>query len=326
MKILFVFTGGTIGSTLNGSVMSVDNSKSYKILDAYDKKFAIDFEYECACPYLELSENNTGDNLSLLCSCICENANKGYDGIIVTHGTDTLQYSASAIAYTLTNPLLPVCVVSASYPIEHAKTNALDNLHSAILVIKNKLGKGVFVPFRNTKDKIIKLHKATRLLPSIPYSDEVKSVDNREYGYFTSDFTFIKNNNFTAQNSESSPFAPLFSSRSSVLLLHAYPGMNYPVLTENIKYVLLLPYHSGTVDTKSKSAIEFYNTAKSKDIKVFISGVKQGDEYESATLFSSLSITPIFDLSPISAFIKLWLIASQNKSEDLLFLPLGEDK
>ena len=312
MKILFVFTGGTIGSTLNGSVMSVDNNKSYKILDAYDKKFGIDFDYDCVCPYLELSENNTGDNLTLLCSCINENANKGYDGIIVTHGTDTLQYSANAISYTLNNPTLPVCVVSASYPIEHEKTNALTNLHSAVMIIKNNLGKGVLVPFKNTKDTETKVHRATHLLSAVSFSDELKSMEDMEYGSFSPTFEFRKNPSF-CETEDKEKFLPTFTTVSPVLFLHAHPAMQYPILTEKVQYVLISSYHSGTVDTKSANAKAFYNEAKEKGIPVYIAGVKKGDVYESATCFSALSLLPLFDLSPIAAYIKLWLSATQNK-------------
>ena len=38
MKILFVFTGGTIGSTQNGDEISSDTEKAYKIIDTYRKK------------------------------------------------------------------------------------------------------------------------------------------------------------------------------------------------------------------------------------------------------------------------------------------------
>ena len=324
MKILFVFTGGTIGSTLSSSVISIDKNKSYKLIDAYEKKFGIDFDYDCISPYLTLSENNTGEHISLLCSCVKDNLDKGYNGIIVLHGTDTLQYSAIALSYTL-NCNIPVCVVSSSYPLENEKSNALINLHAGILTIKNKLGNGVFVPFKNTKDEKVKLHRATRLISSISFSDEVKSIDDSEYGYFDKDFTFVKNKDFVSKEQVLSPFNPYLTAVSQVLFLHAYPGMQYPILTNDIKFVLISAYHSGTIDTQSENAKTFYENAKAKGIKVFVSGVKDGDKYESSTAFSALSITPIFHLSPLACFVKLWLIASQNKSEDLLFLPLGQD-
>ena len=44
----------------------------------------------------------------MLVRTVKENADKGYDGIIVTHGSDTLQYSAAAIGYCMGLESLPI--------------------------------------------------------------------------------------------------------------------------------------------------------------------------------------------------------------------------
>ena len=71
------------------------------------------------------------------------------------------------------------------------------------------------------------------------------------------------------------------------------------------------------MDTKSKEAREFYLLAKKQGIKVFISGIDEGNVYESATEFSSLNLTTL-PLSPISAYIKLLLASSQNEADKTL--------
>ena len=150
MKILFVFTGGTIGSTQIGEVISTDRGKPYAIISAYAKKYGISFDYDTVEPYTELSENNTGEHIRLLAECVRARAH-AYDGVIVTHGTDTLQYTAAALGYALGLDAPPVCVVAANRPIEREDSNGLDNLHGAISFIKNGGGKGAFVVYRNGK-------------------------------------------------------------------------------------------------------------------------------------------------------------------------------
>jgi len=68
MKILFVFTGGTIGSTKQGNVIGTDKGKPYVLLQMYHMAYGLDFEYECVTPYIALSENNTGETLRPLFS------------------------------------------------------------------------------------------------------------------------------------------------------------------------------------------------------------------------------------------------------------------
>ena len=122
MKILFIFTGGTIGSTCHENVISPDSSKSHKLIQEYDTRFGIDFEFSVLEPYVELSENNTGEHIKKLCLCVTNNINKNYDGIIVTHGTDTIQYSAATLGYALSSNSIPVCIVSANRPIDDKKS------------------------------------------------------------------------------------------------------------------------------------------------------------------------------------------------------------
>ena len=164
MRILFIFTGGTIGSTLSGDVISTDSTKSYRIIEAYRERWGIDFDYDMIEPYTALSENNTGDTIRGLCTCVKQHITDGYDGIIVTHGTDTLQYSTAALGYTLGLDTVPVCVVSSNRPIEHERANALDNMHAAISFIRGGYGRGCFAFYRNDDSSITCVHRATRMI------------------------------------------------------------------------------------------------------------------------------------------------------------------
>ena len=128
MKILLIFTGGTIGSTCRNNVISTSENKPKVILEAYKNKYGINFDYTTEEPYTELSENITGKHLKLLTNCVCKNLRSGFDGIIVTHGTDTIQYSAAALGYAIGLDSIPICIVSANRPFER-----LDILETARL-------------------------------------------------------------------------------------------------------------------------------------------------------------------------------------------------
>ena len=105
-----------------------------------------------------------------------------YDGIIVTHGTDTLPYSAAALSYALGNDCIPVCIVSSNYPISDERANGIDNLHGAIRLMESgyttgETGNddkdagihcGVFVSYRN-HDGVIYIHRASRLLETAAF-------------------------------------------------------------------------------------------------------------------------------------------------------------
>ena len=315
MKILFIFTGGTIGSTRCNDVISPDRSKSYKIIDAYNRKYTIDFEYEISEPYVELSENNTGRQIKALCRCVKESVKAGYDGVIVTHGSDTLQYSAAAVGYCIGLDSIPVCLVASCAPIEDENSNALDNLRGAVRFIEGREGRGAFAIYRNsTSDRVI-AHRATRLIGSKAYSDELSSVGECAYGEFDESYTFRKNLEYREELDAILPFDPdaLGEYNAEALVLFSYPGMTYPKIGERVKYIIFNTYHSGTLNTASDEAKAFFETAKGRGIPIFSTGVSQGAQYRSAVLFEELGITPIVELSPVAAYVKLWLACASDR-------------
>ena len=85
MKLLFIFTGGTIGSTNENGVISPDAEKPYLLLEKYTERHPVDFIYDTLALMNELSENFTGDHIARILCAVNENAAK-YDGI-----TDTWQ-------------------------------------------------------------------------------------------------------------------------------------------------------------------------------------------------------------------------------------------
>ena len=312
-----MFTGGTIGSTLSGDVISTEADKSYKIIEAYRERYGIDFEYDMLEPYTALSENNTGDTMRMLCECVREHIRDGYDGIIVTHGTDTLSYSSAALGYTLGLDSIPVCVVSSNRPIEHERANALDNLHGAVSFIRGGCGRGCFVVYRNDNSDTVRVHRSTRLLGPKAYSDDVSSIFGCVYGHFDADFDFIKNDRYHESADEIAPIpsVSLGESSDAVLMIHSYPGMRYPALCAEVRCVIVNTYHSGTLDTLSDRARSFYLSCRERGITVYATGVDRGPDYASTQAFSELGITPAVNISPVSVYVKLWMMLGSVDSD-----------
>ena len=318
MKILFVFTGGTIGCTVKGDYISIDGEKPYLLLERYNKKYGIDFAYDTACPYMVLSENNTGDTLRLLCECVRGYLAGGYDGIVVTHGTDTLQYSAAALAYTLADAKIPVVLVSSNQPIEFSAANGLNNLHGALRFIREVSTAGVFVSYQN-RGEDVKIHRGTRLLSSPAFSDGVYSIYDSFYGSFPKDGAFCRNPAYRElpDSGDALSVLHLTANCDEILRVLPYPGNPYPTIPAGVRYILHESYHSGTVNTASPAATDFFEQAKARGIKVFLTGVAQGAAYESTSAFQRLGIEPLFGIAPIAAFVKLWLLSAARPQAEI---------
>ena len=69
-----------------------------------------------------------------------------FDGIVITHGTDTMAYTASVLSFMLRGIPIPVVLTGSQLPIEHPLTDALENLRIAFAMACSG-APGVFVAF-----------------------------------------------------------------------------------------------------------------------------------------------------------------------------------
>ena len=308
MKILIIFTGGTIGSAMQGNYISADEKTPCKLLSEYEKNYGINFEYDVLQPYTELSENNTGETISALADCLRENISGNYNGVIVTHGTDTLQYTAAALSYAFGKCGVPVCVVSANYIIGDERSNGLANFRGAVNFIRQKIS-GVWVVYKNSDEENITVHGGARLLESQAFSDCFYSAGNSFYGYFDGNEIFIKNENYREFPDEISPIIPSKLNENSdfILRINPYVGMTFPAINPKIKYVIMGTFHSGTFNTKSEYVKEFFSELRQKNITVFLTGTTAGTAYESTKAFEDLNVIPVPNIAPIALYMKIWL-------------------
>lgn len=304
MKILTVFTGGTIACSENNGVLSPEKSNGYLLLNMY-KSTDTAAEFTPVQPYSILSEKLCADTLNSLYKCLSESNFSEYDGVIVCHGTDTLQYTGAFLSCRLGLCQTPVVLVSANYPLAHRKSNGFENFCAAVSFIKSGQGRGVFIAYKNDGDEFACIHRAIRALPHLPFSDDLFSLYNKPYG-------FVKNNVF-ARNPEyresEGEFEVLSNPiNSNVLFIRPYPGMSYPKLTDDCKAVLLDSYHSGTIRTDGDEIRAFCNEAENKNIPVYLTGSQEGFNYESKQKFAELKINVLPPMSPIAAYMRIWLL------------------
>lgn len=73
---------------------------------------------------------------------------EGFDGVVVTHGTDTMAYTASMLSFMLPDIDRPVVLTGSQLPIDHPLTDAPSNLRLA-LEMASSGAPGIFVAFGN---------------------------------------------------------------------------------------------------------------------------------------------------------------------------------
>lgn len=98
-KICLIYTGGTIGmiETTDGLRPPEDASDFLKIAPELEELVKIDFE---EILNKDSSDMNPGD-WEKMAKAVYERRNDGYKGFVIAHGTDTMHFSASALAFAL---------------------------------------------------------------------------------------------------------------------------------------------------------------------------------------------------------------------------------
>lgn len=320
MRFLFILTGGTIGSTLQNGCLGVQ-APAFALPELYCSRYHTTLDYDVIAPYTMLSENSTGETLKALVRTVQEQLAAGYTGIFVTHGTDTLAYSAAALGYTLGAACPPVCLISANYPPQDVRSNALANLHGAVRFFSENPRGGVWVSYQNPGEEL-RIHRATRLLESAAFSDRVDSAANLFFGAYAADGTFHPNPYYSELPDEIPPLSAENLSRecTQIARILPYVGMEYTALSPKIRAVLHGTYHSGTLNTASPNTQEFFRQARQQGIPVFLTGVSPAQiPYESTRAYESLHATVLPPTAPAAMVLKLWLAlsAGQNLQEIL---------
>ena len=142
-RILLITTGGTIASvpTQEGLAPDATNAQIKSALGTV----ASDCEIH-VCPLFSIdSSNMQPEEWRKIAECVAQK-HRAYEGIVITHGTDTMAYTASALTFMLRDLPLPVVLTGSQLPIAHPLSDGYENLRCAFAMAATGTP-GVFVAF-----------------------------------------------------------------------------------------------------------------------------------------------------------------------------------
>jgi L-asparaginase len=315
LKITLLLTGGTIGIQKNGSVLDVSEDKTPQLLKNYKKAHPNGgLKFSCENLFNVLSENMTLSHWKQMYDKIKTISKKDCDGIIISHGTDTLAYTATFLSFILKEVSVPILLISSNYPIEHEMSNGLCNFIASVDFITKIGTKGVFVPFcTNGKTDI---HLGSRLLQSQPFVHCFSSLGNVIYGKMNEgEFEWnIDKNNPTPEQIEkrSDIIISRFPDEKRVLYLKPYFGIDYSILRFKNKPDAILHglYHSGTAcvtpEFENNSIISFAEHCLEQGIDFYAAPCdSQHSMYSTSKEMEEAGIKFIKNISCVAAYTKL---------------------
>ncbi len=163
-RVLILGTGGTIASRIDYRTGAVRPAISAEELHALIPELSDIAEIEPEILFNVFSENIGPARWSRLASRIKRAVAEGYSGVVVTHGTDTLGYTAAALSFALQGVPVPIILVGAQRSSDRPSSDATQNLIGGVSVAANAAFSGVYVGMHlDESDDAIALHRGTRV-------------------------------------------------------------------------------------------------------------------------------------------------------------------
>ena len=338
-KILLMLTGGTICSFVDDDgFKDTDYKKAAPILlDAFKKNNAgeLDIEFEVMSPLSILSENMTFNQWNVLLKAIGEIKWSDYEGVIISHGTDTLAYTASLLSMVLAGCQIPVFIVSSNFSLADERANGNDNFRAAVGLISDGIVPDVYVTYKND-DGIIYLHRGAEITQCQNYTWNFYSKNMVEYSHF--------NKRGEPRGSREMLIHKIGPLRNNVLMIEPYVGTDYSVYNlEGKKAVLHGLFHSSTAcvgageeEDKNRNSSILYLIDKCKErgvgfyIAPFEKELLAGETmYSSTAALLKSGAIPIVGMSKEVCYAKIViacaLFADQDKIAEFLKEEINEE-
>jgi len=163
-KVSIISTGGTIASRVDyfsGRVYpAISASDLYSVVPELSEIAII----ESDILYSIFSEDLTPKHWTELASKIAEKIGEGVNGVVITHGTDTLGYSAAALSFALQDLPVPIILVGSQRSSDRPSSDAALNLVGAVTAAAAAPFAEVVVGMHmTTSDTDIAFHRGTKV-------------------------------------------------------------------------------------------------------------------------------------------------------------------
>ncbi len=342
-NVVVIITGGTISSRLDPKTGGVLFTGAEEILNIAPELKEVCNVSKVVRPFMKWSEDMSSVDWKVLAE-ICEkelNSDK-VDGIIITHGTDFLHYTASALSFFIKDLNKPVALTCSQRSIDRASTDAALNLVCAARFAVSDVAEVALIAHENLHDKnclampgtkVRKMHTSRR--------DAFKVINDSAFARIGSDsFEILREFNMR-DDSKKAKIDAKFNDK--VAVVKVTPGQDPEVLdyykSKGYKGIILEVAGIGQVPGKSGRYNWLPKIKKLVDdgMSIFavaqtINGRLNSNVYSKGRDLANAGVVYLGDMLSESAFVKLgwilghkaWYYDSEKIREKMLFNVCGE--
>jgi glutamyl-tRNA(Gln) amidotransferase subunit D len=324
-KIAIISTGGTIASRVDyrtGAVRPVISAGDlYSIIPELSDISVIEAEIL----FNTFSEDLTPKHWSTMAYAVAKHIERGVQGIVITHGTDTMGYSAAALSFALQNLPVPVILVGAQRSEDRPSSDAALNLIGAVLAAAKAPFAEVSVAMHETpSDDAVILHKGAKVRKChTSRRDAFKTINARPLARIVGRDIIMLTNDYQPRSPDRKiALKPNFDEMAT--LMKFYPGMSPKIIdwyvSEGYRGIVLEGTGLGHVRRECFPAIK---RAIESGVVVAITsqciwGRVNMNVYSNGRDLLSIGVVPLGDMLAETALVKMmWCLAQTKDPEEV---------
>lgn len=314
-KILLIYTGGTIGMIEDPETGSYLPFSIEHLLKYVPQLSKMKVDLQITSFQTPLDSAHIGPEEWLMMKDCIKNDYNVFDGFVILHGTDTMAYSASALGFLLQGLSKPVVFTGSQLPISKVRSDAQENIITAIEIASARLNDAPRVP----EVSILFDNNLYRGVRSLKHNAEnFDAFLSPNYPVLAKAGVHIQYFDNVIQQRRSS-HSPEFLNEvdKNVVALRLYPGIDdryIQSIIENdwVKGVVLETFGTGTVNLSNKS-ISVLKKAVDNGVYIYVNsqcnvGAVDLGKYEASTVLKEIGVFSGIDITTEAALTKLMVV------------------